>query len=147
VCWRLDTSEELHLSLKEYGNTTSTYLLPESMRNFVRRKDGLPSYQVCSMMDDVFFGVDLIVRGKDLWDSSLAQLYLAQLTGHGDFLKASFLHHALLNTEGGKKLSKSTGDTSIKFMREQGLSAKDIYHLTGKMMGLNAFSWEELAAF
>jgi glutamyl/glutaminyl-tRNA synthetase len=145
VCWRLDTSDELQLNLTEYSKTSGTYLLPESMHNFiVRRKDGLPSYQVCSMMDDVFFGIDLIVRGKDLWDSSLAQLYLAQLTGHGDFLKASFLHHPLLQTGEGKKLSKSAGDTSIKTMRNKGMTQGDIYSLLGDYFGLNIRNWEDL---
>src|SRR5690606_36194947 len=52
--------------------------LPVSMRDFIiRRKDGLPSYQLASLIDDLHFGVNLVVRGEDLWESTLAQIYLA----------------------------------------------------------------------
>lgn len=130
VCWRLDTSERFDLQLTEYGKKTEHFALPENMHDFiVRRKDGLPSYQVCSLVDDVFFGVDLIVRGNDLWDSSLAQVYLAQLTGLNDFLNTTFLHHPLLFTKEGKKLSKSAGDTSLRYYRNKGYNKDAIFAL------------------
>jgi glutamyl/glutaminyl-tRNA synthetase len=148
VCWRLDTSEPLEIQLKEYGKKTKHYVLPENMHDFiVRRKDGLPSYQVCSLIDDVHFGIDLIVRGEDLRDSSLAQLYLAQLSGLNEFLNTNFLHHPLLLNQEGHKLSKSAGDTSLKVMREQGFSADQSYYLLGKQLGIEVHSWEDVLRF
>lgn len=45
----------------------------------VRRRDGLPAYQVASMADDLFFGITHIIRGADLEASTAAQQYLAEV--------------------------------------------------------------------
>src|SRR3546814_2837253 len=87
----------------------------------VRRKDGVPSYQLASLIDDLHFGINLIVRGEDLRDSTLAQLHLAALlssetdfggpmSGAASFTGALFYHHPLLRSLRGQKLSKSAGD-------------------------------------
>ncbi len=147
VCWRLDTSANLELHLKEYGQASARFFLPENMQHFiVRRKDGLPSYQVCSLIDDVHFGVDLIVRGADLRDSSLAQLYLAQLNGMSEFLNCTFLHHALLHNTRGKKLSKSAGDLSLRHLITMGQERQSIYHEMGHKLNLSysLSSWSDL---
>jgi glutamyl-tRNA synthetase len=98
-------------------------------------------------MDDVHFGVDLVVRGQDLWASTLAQLYLATELNLEAFLSASFYHHALLTGDGGQKLSKSSGDTSIQFLRRQGMSSEELYLVLGRMMGLpgQIKTWHDLA--
>jgi len=133
VCWRLDTSLPLNLRLTEYGKLAQHFTLPENMHNFiVRRKDGLPSYQVCSLVDDVHFGIDLIVRGEDLQDSSLAQLYLAHLADLNEFLNTTFLHHSLLLNKEGHKLSKSAGDTSIQYYRKKGYKQDDVFALLNR---------------
>ncbi len=130
VCWRLNTSASLVIQLKEYGKKTEHFVLPENMHHFiVRRKDWLPSYQVCSLIDDVHFGIDLIVRGKDLRDSSLAQLYMAQLSGLNEFLNTTFLHHSLLLNKEGHKLSKSAGDTSLQYYRNKGYNKEAVFAL------------------
>ena len=147
VCWRLDTSAKLELQLKEYGQSSVEMYLPENMHDFiVRRKDGLPSYQVCSLVDDVYFGVDLIVRGEDLRDSSLAQLYLAQLSGKFEFLNRTFLHHLLLLNTKGSKLSKSAGDASLHNLITSGFNRQTIYNTMGTRLKLShsLSSWDEL---
>jgi glutamyl/glutaminyl-tRNA synthetase len=112
--------------------------LPVEMRDFVvRKRDGFPAYQLSSLVDDLYYGVDLIVRGEDLWASTLAQLYLsyplgaAGFRGAADFREVRFYHHPLLMT-GGEKLSKSAGSTSIQFLRRQGLDAGEIYGLIAR---------------
>ncbi len=133
--WRLDTggADEMDvLTLK--GQVRKTF--PSEMENFiVRKRDGFPSYQVCSLADDVFFGVDLIVRGEDLWPSTLAQLYLARLTHTESFLNTTFHHHTLLMNAAGEKLSKSKGDTSVKYWREKGKTRKEILAMISHLKG------------
>ncbi|MGL5892279.1 MAG: glutamate--tRNA ligase family protein [Bacteroidia bacterium] len=73
----------------------------------VRRRDGIPAYQIASLADDVHFGITHIVRGEDLLASTAAQLFLAQKLGLDSFLQNSFLHHSLITDENGQKLSKS----------------------------------------
>ncbi len=85
--------------------------LDPSMQDFVvRRRDGLPAYQVASVADDLHFGVTHIIRGEDLEPSTQAQQWLAGVLGETGFREIRFLHHPLVRNERGEKLSKSAGD-------------------------------------
>jgi glutamyl/glutaminyl-tRNA synthetase len=104
------------------------------MKDFViKKKDGYPAYQLTSLIDDLHYGVDLIVRGEDVWPSTIAQIYLAEILQQPNFQKATFHHHPLLMEAAGKKLSKSSGSTSIKYLREQGKTASEVYVEIGSM--------------
>jgi glutamyl/glutaminyl-tRNA synthetase len=92
----------------------------------IRKKDKLPAYQLSSVIDDLHFGVTHIVRGNDLHESSLMQLYLTNEIGGNKFAETHFTHHALLSDKDGLKLSKSAGAMSIKTMRENGVTAYQI---------------------
>ncbi len=147
AAWRLKTDEnKIIVQTFPSGNVIDG--LPPDMRYFVvRKRDGFPAYQLASLCDDVHFGVDLVVRGQDLWASTLAQLQLAKKLSEDTFGKTVFYHHPLLMAEGNIKLSKSAGDTSVKYLRESGKSAVDIYTmiatLTGKAQQVN--NWQELS--
>ena len=78
VSWRLKTEASKPLVIADEFGNTSTHYLPKSMFDFVlKRKDGIPAYQVASLSDDVFYEIDFIVRGEDLFD--LTKLVFAQL--------------------------------------------------------------------
>lgn len=126
---------------------TSAAGLPPSMGDFVvRKKDGFPAYQLTSLADDMHFGVDLIVRGEDLWSSTQAQRYLAEVLGYRSFLGAMFRHHILLKTDANEKLAKSAGAMSVRYLREQGYTKADIYRMIGQLAGLPRpiSCWKEL---
>jgi len=126
---------------------TSGTALPIGMQYFVvRKRDGFPAYQVASVVDDVHYGVDLIVRGADLRESTQAQVYLAELLGYDSFVSATFYHHPLLGDPIHGKLSKSSGATSIQYLRKQGQTRENIYRQVGELVGLQqpVFSWEQL---
>jgi len=78
----------------------------------LRRKDGLPAYHVASVVDDLHFGVTHLIRGIDLWDSSLAQLSLAA-SFNVAFAERHFYHHSLVVQPSGQKLSKSKQATPV----------------------------------
>lgn len=146
--WRLITNNQTELSIKDYSGQINQALLPNDMHNFiVRRKDGLPSYQLASVVDDLYYDVDLIIRGQDLWPSTLAQHELANTPEKSDFHDITFYHHPLLMETGGQKLSKSDGATSVKYLREQGKSQTDIYTAIVVMLGVNetVTTWDQLA--
>jgi glutamyl/glutaminyl-tRNA synthetase len=130
VCWRLRTEPDDAMSVKIYPNQLISTPFPTEMKDFVaRKKDGFPAYQLSSVVDDIHFGVDLVVRGSDLWNSTLAQIRLApQLQGGSAFLETVFFHHQLMENE-GIKLSKSSGSTSIQFLRKNGAKKETIYRL------------------
>lgn len=145
--WRLKTAEATVLNIKTLdGKTTET--LPAGMRDFVvRKKDGYPAYQLTSLLDDIHYGVDLVVRGADLWPSTLGQHYLAAKMGVESFPDITFYHHPLLMAPGDRKLSKSAGDTSIHHLRGQGKKPADIYSAIARMLGRSEMvrNWEGLA--
>lgn len=137
VAWRLHTDPHARVTLHQADGSTHNTTLPTDMHDVVlRKKDGFPAYQLSSVIDDVHYGVDLIVRGQDLWPSTLVQVYLAGLLGESGFLSARFHHHSLLLDDGARKLSKSAGDTSLHDMRRRGLRASDIYLQLGKSLGM-----------
>jgi glutamyl-tRNA synthetase len=144
VAWRVNTLDADFLTFKAYPKQVKTELIPEEGTCYlIRKKDGLPAYQLSSLLDDLHFGVDLIVRGQDLFPSTLAQLDLARLLGKADFAKTTFLHHALLKSPDKAKLSKSAGASSIQHLREEGKTLADLFLLLGKSLGLK----EELRSF
>jgi len=148
VSWRLITSPTNELVIKDYNGELIQTTLPEEMNNFVvRKKDGFPAYQLTSVIDDLYYGVDLVVRGEDLWHSTLAQHQLAIALGRDDFKDITFYHHPLIKDSTDNKLSKSAGATSVKYLREQGKSAGDVYQLIATIIGSNrpVYNWEELA--
>jgi glutamyl-tRNA synthetase len=84
------------------------------------RKDGLPAYQLASVVDDEAMGIDCVVRGSDLRPSTGAQAWLAERLGATGFRNAVFLHHPLLLSAEGGKLSKSAGSDSLRALRARG---------------------------
>jgi len=145
--WKLRTTDG-DIVMQTYPDEIITTKLPADVQNLiVRKKDGLPAYQLASVVDDLLFNVDLVVRGQDLWSSTLAQLQLAHKLRVEPFLKAFFYHHPLLMASDNQKLSKSAGDTSIKHLRESGKTAKEIYGMIAQASGKNEAvnNWSELA--
>lgn len=108
--------------------TICDYPLGKNTGSFVvRRRNGLPAYQLASLCDDLHFGINAVVRGKDLCDSTAQQLYLAQCLEEQAFAKALFVHHPLLKDENGSKLSKSEGALALRTLRQNGKTAAAIY--------------------
>lgn len=118
------------------------------MGDFIlRRKGGLPSYQLVSLCEDLNNGINLIVRGEDLLASTAAQIQLARQMGHPEFQNLKWAHHPLLLDTSGKKLSKSDGSLSLAHMREQGTTPATIYSYFSELMGFKdskVRSFEEL---
>lgn len=128
TAWRLLIPKEAEVCFKGLNGETTrlnpTSLLPDPV---VRRRDGLPAYQVASVVDDVHFGIDLIVRGEDLLPSTAVQLFIAQQLGFENFQNAKFHHHPLVLDDKGEKWSKSAGDGAEITMRgREGVQADRI---------------------
>ena len=146
VAWRIDTKTAEKIAVKSIDNKIIVAGLPDALRHFViRKKDGFPAYQLTSLVDDLHFGVDLIVRGEDLFPSTLAQLFLADLLNETKFLETTFYHHVLL-TDGGRKLSKSAGDASIRHRRQSESASRDVYGIIGDALGMTLAHWRDLDA-
>ncbi|MBS7564231.1 hypothetical protein KHS38_07420 [Mucilaginibacter sp. Bleaf8] len=148
VSWRLFTANEDLLNVNLWPDGIAAAKLPASMQHFVvRKKDGYPAYQLSSLVDDIHFGITHIVRGADLWPSTLAQLHLAQALQADSFAQVRFYHHGLLVGDDTQKLSKSAGATSVKYLREQGFKPEQVYQQIAIKAGMKqpVTNWQQLA--
>ncbi len=92
----------------------------------VWRRDGLPSYQLATVVDDTEMAVTEVVRGRDLLRSTARQLLLWRA------LRAAapaFFHTALLVDDAGVRLAKRHDALSLRTLRESGLSAEAVRRL------------------
>lgn len=113
VAWRLKMDATKKIESCAENGTKQTYTLNKDF--VVRQKNGKPAYQLATVVDDIYFGVNRIVRGEDLFQSTLMQIYLASLLPHKNYFDAvKFWHHPLLMDAYGEKLSKSAGATAVK---------------------------------
>jgi glutamyl-tRNA synthetase len=136
VAWRFNTFIADFIQIQQYPANLQSHVLPEDTAFFVvRKKDKQPAYQLTSLIDDLHFGVDLIVRGTDLFGSTLAQQLIAQALENISFSQVNFLHHTLIKGAQKEKLSKSEGATSIQFLRKSGKKPTDIYRILGELIG------------
>jgi glutamyl-tRNA synthetase len=107
------------------------------MQDFVvRRRDGVPAYQIASIADDLMFGITHVVRGADLEPSTWAQVRLAQVCGLTTFSNIAFLHHPLLLDDSGQKLSKSAGAAALKTIRSGGGAPAAIFLQVAQLLEL-----------
>lgn len=92
------------------------------------RKDIATSYHVAVVTDDALQGITHVVRGRDLLQATSIHRLLQKLLGmpHPDYH-----HHDLIPDAMGRKLSKSEGAKSLRHLREEGISAKEIRHAMG----------------
>lgn len=85
--------------------------LPETCGDFViRRADGLFAYHLATVVDDFDAGVNQVVRGADLVNSTARQIYLQALLG---MPQPSYCHLPLVTDPSGAKLSKRDSAVSI----------------------------------
>jgi glutamyl-tRNA synthetase len=133
--WRIEKGTFIHWV--DLFKTDAPVNLSEQMGDFVvRQKNGLPSYQLGSYVDDLHFNITHIIRGADLLTSTAAQLYMATCWQSTAFQHIHFGHHPLITDENGHKLSKSAGSESLKSLRENGQTPTTIVEAARKILGL-----------
>lgn len=100
----------------------------------VRDRLGQWTYQFAVVVDDIAHGIDLVIRGEDLLESTGRQLHLARLLGRT--APPTFLHHALVRRPDGTKLSKSNHDTGLRELRAQGYSPEQLLGMAARASAL-----------
>lgn len=87
------------------------------------RNDGTYAYNLTSVVDDAFVGVEQIVRGDDLLPSAPRQAYLASLLG---LPQPRYAHVPLALNEEGKRLAKRDGAVTLPQLQEAGVTIPEV---------------------
>jgi glutamyl-Q tRNA(Asp) synthetase len=105
AAWRLKTSDTV-IGFDDLIQGHLQHNMAKDIGDFVvKRADGLFSYQLAVVVDDVLQGVTHVVRGADLLNSTTRQIYLQQLLG---YTTPVYAHIPLVMNAEGQKLSKQT---------------------------------------
>ncbi|MEO1449975.1 MAG: glutamate--tRNA ligase family protein [Bacteroidota bacterium] len=136
VAWRLQSESASLLEWEDMfqGNTRA---YPHLTMPFIilRRKDGIPAYQLASVIDDELDGITHVIRGADLQASTAVQLYISQWL-ETRLSKATWGHHPLLMHTDGTKKSKSAGHDAKGSLCDSGLQAKAVVQWVGECLGI-----------
>lgn len=92
------------------------------------RKDTPTSYHLSVVVDDAHQGITDVLRGQDLYHATSVHRVLQELL---DLPAPRYRHHRLVLGEDGRKLSKSSRDTSLKSLREAGMSHQELRRRIG----------------
>ncbi len=97
----------------------------------VIREDGSPLYHLCSVIDDVDYGITHIVRGEDHVSNTATHIQMFEALGAK---VPDFAHLPLLSDGEGGKLSKRLGSLSIIDIRDDdGLEAMAVVSLMSRL--------------
>lgn len=129
--WRLN----MDLAMKKYGQDLYWLEINKNMTKpikahpeiwgdvMIARKDIHTSYHLSVVVDDALQDITHVVRGKDLFEATSIHCLLQKIL---DYPTPIYHHHDLIYNSDGNKLSKSNHDTSLRSLREKGLSVEDI---------------------
>jgi glutamyl-tRNA synthetase len=99
----------------------------------VHRADGVPAYHLAVVVDDAAMGIDEVVRGDDLLESTLRHLLLFDALG---LATPSFAHVPLLLGADGVRLSKRHRGTALVELRREGARPQDVVGRLAAWLGL-----------
>jgi glutamyl-tRNA synthetase len=136
-----------NLGLKyEEGKTAIRFKSPRGFQHdFVLwRKENIPAYHLTSVSDEERLGINLIIRGQDLFESTEVQKELSATLPNDPLKNIQIIHHPLILGLQGEKLSKSRGDGELVTLMKQGKKPQEIWAELGKMLNKTLLSKDDL---
>jgi len=102
------------------------------------RADGVVSYQLAVVVDDLAMGITEVVRGQDLLASAPRQRALAEALVRAGWPGAppGFLHVPLVLDAAGERLGKRHGSLSLRALRQAGTAPETLVAELGRSLGL-----------
>jgi len=99
----------------------------------LRRNDGIPAYNLAVVVDDADQGVEEVVRGDDLLESTPRQVLVARLLGRPIPTHA---HVPLVLGPDGARLAKRHGAVTLADLAAAGVGADDVCSRLAASLGL-----------
>jgi glutamyl-tRNA synthetase len=99
----------------------------------VRRADGAPAYQVAVVVDDDAQGVEEVVRGDDLLDTTPRQVWLARRLG---LAVPAYAHVPLVLGPDGERLAKRHGAVTLTDLAARGTDPPAVLAAMAVSLGL-----------
>ncbi len=99
----------------------------------LKRRDGLYAYQLAVVVDDLAMGIDDVVRGADLLDSTARQIQLLEALGGQP---PAYAHVPLVVNAAGEKLSKRDAGLTLRALREAGVRPEALAGYLAHSLGL-----------
>lgn len=94
----------------------------------IGRKDIRFSYHLCVVVDDAKQGITHVIRGEDLRSSTSVHRILQRLLAYAS---PQYLHHKLITNQDGDRLAKSKASPTLKTLRDEGQTAKQVRQSLG----------------
>ena len=123
----------------EFSSTVDDFVL--------QRGDGLPAYNLAVVLDDAAQGVDQVVRGADLLETTPRQVLLYDLLVH---TRPEYVHVPLVLGPDRERLAKRHGSVTLAGLRDSGWTDEAVLRLLASSIGVphgaGVSSAEEVAA-
>ena len=122
--WRFRVPDRQAITFVDTNLGPHTFIAGQDFGDFlVARRDGLPSYQLASVVDDAAMRITEVVRGRDLLRSTARQLLLQRALG---LPAPAYYHCELAVDEAGTRLAKRHDALSIRALREAGHTPTEV---------------------
>ena len=116
---RFEDQRDRYLDLEDLCQGHRRLTLGEAGGDFaLRRSDGVYAYQLAVVMDDIAMGVNQVVRGLDIVESTPRQAFLYACFGAEP---PCYAHVPLVLDHEGCRLAKRHGAISLRSLREGGV--------------------------
>ena len=116
--------DELTVLIETSSGVSEIKATPEIFGDVViARKDSGTSYHLASVHDDALQGVTHVIRGEDLYHAAHLHRLLQALL---EYPPPRYRHHRLITDESGKRLAKRDASVTLKAIRENGATPKDV---------------------
>ena len=99
----------------------------------VRRRDGVPAYNLASPVDEADLGVDIVIRGSDLAPNTPRQSWLAQRL---ELAEPRYAHIPLVVGADGERLAKRHGAVTLDDARALGIDEAAVVRLLARSLGI-----------
>ncbi|NWK82293.1 tRNA glutamyl-Q(34) synthetase GluQRS [Acinetobacter sp. SwsAc4] len=109
--------------------------LKHDLGDFVlKRRDGIMSYQLAVVVDDYLQGITHVVRGADLLDNTVRQIWLGSLLNYPSL---NYMHLPLAMNHQGQKLSKQNLAQALDISKASNLLQQAILALGQPLVELD----------